>query len=229
MKRYRLTWNPSLHPRQPAGTSVGGQFRATEVKMVKPTTPCIIRINGKEYNPDQPRVPAGNEDGGQWTAGGRTNATNTPAFRKWFGNSKVVDAQGNPQVIYHGTSQDFTGLSAEKIKNPRFGWGFYFSDNPDSSHAAGEGGRIIPVYLRVENPYVVPAGVIEFEYEGYEGNWQERARAWTADAKRQGYDGVVWRRPDGINWWVAFEPNQAKSIFNSGEFGPGPELMKDSK
>jgi hypothetical protein len=27
MKRYRLTWNPSLRPRQPAGTSVGGQFR----------------------------------------------------------------------------------------------------------------------------------------------------------------------------------------------------------
>jgi hypothetical protein len=47
MKRYRVTWNPSLHPRQPAGTSVGGQFRATEVKMVKPTTPLVVRVNGK--------------------------------------------------------------------------------------------------------------------------------------------------------------------------------------
>ena len=33
--------------------------------------------------------------------------TETPAFKAWFGDSKVVDADGNPLVVYHGTMGDF--------------------------------------------------------------------------------------------------------------------------
>ncbi len=29
--------------------------------------------------------------------------TETPEFKRWFGNSKVVDDKGNPLVVYHGT------------------------------------------------------------------------------------------------------------------------------
>ncbi len=32
--------------------------------------------------------------------------TQTPAFRRWFGDSKVVDANGDPLVVYHGTTAD---------------------------------------------------------------------------------------------------------------------------
>lgn len=35
--------------------------------------------------------------------------TQTPEFKRWFGNSKVVNAEGKPLVVYHG------GLGAEKI------------------------------------------------------------------------------------------------------------------
>lgn len=31
--------------------------------------------------------------------------TETPAFKRWFGNSKVVDAQGKPLVVYHGSKR----------------------------------------------------------------------------------------------------------------------------
>ena len=31
---------------------------------------------------------------------------NSAAFKKWFGDSKVVDANGDPLVVYHGTSSD---------------------------------------------------------------------------------------------------------------------------
>jgi len=188
----------------------------------------------KGYDPSQPRVPAGSPDGGRWTAGGGTGAsvtfgdvTKTQRFKDWFGDSKVVDEDGNPKVVYHGTKADFEALSPEKIDTPRFGWGFYFSDDPATAHNMGEGGRTIPVYLSIKNPYEVPEGVVEFEYEGYPGKWREQARAWTRDMQKKGYDGVVWRRADGVNWWVAFEPNQAKSIFNPAIFGPGPELLKE--
>lgn len=33
-----------------------------------------------------------------------TDQTQTPAFRRWFGDSKVVDANGDPLVVYHGTT-----------------------------------------------------------------------------------------------------------------------------
>lgn len=31
----------------------------------------------------------------------------TAAFQRWFGDSKVVDADGKPLVVYHGTNADF--------------------------------------------------------------------------------------------------------------------------
>src|SRR5690606_38147343 len=33
--------------------------------------------------------------------------TETPEFRRWFGDSKVVDADGKPLVVYHGTGRSF--------------------------------------------------------------------------------------------------------------------------
>lgn len=33
--------------------------------------------------------------------------TDTLAFKNWFRNSKVVDSDGDPLVVYHGTGKDF--------------------------------------------------------------------------------------------------------------------------
>jgi len=38
----------------------------------------------------------------------RIKAPDTPAFKRWFGKSKIVDANGNPLVLYHGTARDIT-------------------------------------------------------------------------------------------------------------------------
>jgi hypothetical protein len=34
--------------------------------------------------------------------------TNTPEFKQWFGKSKIVDKNGEPKVMYHGTARDIT-------------------------------------------------------------------------------------------------------------------------
>jgi GNAT superfamily N-acetyltransferase len=36
-----------------------------------------------------------------------SDVTDSPAFRRWFGKSVVVDEDGAPLVVYHGTSADF--------------------------------------------------------------------------------------------------------------------------
>jgi hypothetical protein len=34
-----------------------------------------------------------------------TEKTNTPEFKKWFGNSKITNEDGSPKVVYHGTDK----------------------------------------------------------------------------------------------------------------------------
>ena len=45
----------------------------------------------------------GNPGGSQSNGEGGGKGINSEAFKKWFGNSKVVDANGNPLRVYHGT------------------------------------------------------------------------------------------------------------------------------
>ena len=42
--------------------------------------------------------------------------TETEAFKRWFGDSKVVNEDGTPKVMYHGTDESFTVF--DTILNP---------------------------------------------------------------------------------------------------------------
>lgn len=63
------------------------------------------------------------------------------AFKRWFRGSKVVDDQGKPLVVYHGTSANFEAFdparagSATGDESAKMG--FFFASNPDvaSSYA----------------------------------------------------------------------------------------------
>ena len=85
-------------------------------------------------------------------------APNTPAFKRFFGNSKVVDANGEPLVVYHAT-KNFEGNEfkpspkVNRVGNPD---GYYFTyDIEDANKYAGEteGAQIIPAYLSIQNPF----------------------------------------------------------------------------
>jgi hypothetical protein len=89
-----------------------------------------------------------------------------PQFRAWFGNSTVVDQQGNPMVVFHGTPSPlfdrfehrkgittFMGIPVEVQRH-----GFYFAENEafarefhNQPRGRGKGG-VIPVYLSIQNP-----------------------------------------------------------------------------
>jgi N12 class adenine-specific DNA methylase len=65
---------------------------------------------------------------------GATDQTDTPAFRSWFGDSKVVDADGAPLVVYHGTNGDFNTFDAGELGAASGAasakMGFFFASNP---------------------------------------------------------------------------------------------------
>jgi hypothetical protein len=91
--------------------------------------------------------------------------TETAAFKRWFGNSKVVDANGKPMVVYHTGRFDANEIvSGAEIwrrkgtKLPIGNEGIYFSSDPAYSAMYGgtrEGGTMYPVYLSLQNPFII--------------------------------------------------------------------------
>jgi len=54
--------------------------------------------------------------------------TETPEFKQWFGKSKIVNKEGEPKVMYHGTSRDITTF------RPKQAGAIFVTDNPDFAH-----------------------------------------------------------------------------------------------
>src|SRR5229473_6998226 len=89
------------------------------------------------------------------------NLARTSEFHSWFAGSKIVDAEGSPLVVFHGTKSSFEEFRS-KNRNPDIG--FHFGDISQAEHFAGfnahgltpVGGNIVPVYLRITNPLNVP-------------------------------------------------------------------------
>lgn len=102
------------------------------------------------------------------------NVTKTQQFKRWFGNwethpetsSKVVNADGTPKVVYHGTNADFWTFSlANRGKNgEKLGVGYYFVDNKPSAERYGD--RVIEAYLDIKKP--ASAEVMEISRKDWE-------------------------------------------------------------
>ena len=84
-------------------------------------------------------------------------------FTEWFGDSKVVDAEGNPLVVYHGTDSIVNFTSFKESVTGRYGRGNYFATKPTvaekfvrdvSDFNKEKKPRIIPVFVSIKKPYV---------------------------------------------------------------------------
>lgn len=152
-----------------------------------------ININGVEktvYNSDGTRIAKSKEA--------------LENFYNWFGDSKVVDEQGRPLVVYHGTNKKFDTFDKSKFREKTgqalYGDGFYFTSRLKTAehYAYGFTGKgrgvgennVISAYLKAENPSTSP------KYYDEDIN-----------------DSVI---KDGI--YFVKEPNQIKSIDNRGTF-----------
>lgn len=69
-------------------------------------------------------------------------------FANWFGGSKVVDADGKPEVMYHGSPT----TDIDSFEHGSTAYGIFFTPDPDTAeYYAGHGGKIYEVYLKAEN------------------------------------------------------------------------------
>lgn len=131
--------------------------------------------------------------------------TDNPKFEKWFGDSKVVDENGKPLVVYHGTNSRFRKFNLKKTTQGLI-WITSDKSKIEKQESGAQGSKIImPLYAKITNP----------------AGWSEYDKYGLYELKRMGYDGVILRDKDGTFDAFVFDPNQVKSaIGNSGEFSP---------
>ena len=70
-------------------------------------------------------------------------------------SSKVVDENGEPMVVYHGSNNEFTKLDTARIGSSTGtsdGRGFYFTTDKDYANSFGKDGNVLSVFLNIDNP-----------------------------------------------------------------------------
>jgi len=139
-------------------------------------------------------------------------------------NPALLNEDGTPKVFYHGTRSQFTTFELQD--KPKFGRalgdGFYFTPDYDKafkfanglfSKGQDRGGIIMPVYLRMENPYVIEKDA-------------DRTK-WAKEYNAGKYDGIIDLKND--TYYVE-NPGQIKSATdNIGTFDGKNKDIRYSK
>jgi len=211
-----------FNTRQEAAAKVDELNEASSVVQYLPITPEMRESLGKEG------VPLFNRE-----------QVKTPEFKKWFGDSKAVDKDGEPQVLYHGTPSRET-INEFKVPEDGQREGSVIWLTPNKSYAASYGARgfepdesgiavgknkahVIPVYARSVNPFDVEN---KADYAKYKREQEKTGALSVVDyAKQNGYDSVRFNKSE----LAVFDPKQVKSaIGNSGAFDPkDPNILRN--
>ncbi|UUN99221.1 PLxRFG domain-containing protein [Acinetobacter bereziniae] len=137
----------------------------------------------------------------------------TPEFKKWFGDwendaanaSQVLDENGEPKVVYHGTATEFNEF---KQGHGLLGDGIYLTDSFDTAdvyaNIRGENGFVLPLFVNIRNAFKTTGNVSRDEF---------------VEATTSGkYQGIV-HQFENQEYIVALEPNQVKMAEgNKGTF-----------
>jgi hypothetical protein len=178
---------------------------------------------------------------------GEVDYSQNPKFQKWFGNSKVVDENGNPLVVYHGTKafDEYGDKEGEAIRQFA-GFPNWFAEEPyTASGYAGAEGTMYPVYLSIKKPLTItnfdmnddakaayaiarqlgvdiPTLYLPKDAKAYN---VVSSPQFVEAAQKAGYDGIKVKEGD-YNTYAAFDPIQIKSATgNTGEFSlENPEI-----
>lgn len=166
-------------------------------------------------------------------------------FWRWFGTSKMIDDQGRPLVLYHGTDADFTTFDRQGDGPSKVG--FWFTDDPEFASIFGQ--VVMPVYVSMKTPKKLTTAQwndIRARHGGQrkygDSKWWS---SWRDQLISQGHDGVMvpssWEKVGKVTvrnpgFFAAFDGAQIKSATgNKGTFrskdtaitNPGPDLELD--
>lgn len=184
---------------------------------------------------------------GSGTAGRKQ--TDSAAFKKWFGDSVLVGDDGQPLVLYHGTSDEVSEFDLDHPHRKDSGWlgtGVYLTTSRDiaNSYANLKGGsagpNVMALYAKLENPYRAKLSdkqrlQIISQRQGKDAG-RDAADAWTRQLKAMGHDGVIIDYPASLvgkasasQEVVVFSPAAVKSATgNRGTFDSSSSKISES-
>lgn len=197
--------------------NAGGKMYAQSATNVPSTEKEAVRkqYEGTEQWMKAPNGEPTNLTEDQWVA------VRTPAFKAWFGDwendpenaSKVVDENGEPLVVYHGSDVDFNVFDRTKGRANMDIQGMFFS--PWELDSKGYGANVRAFFLNIRKP--------ANEGQGYKALNRRRGQNGAGVKAREdliaaGFDGVN----NSDEEFIAFEPNQIKSATdNNGAYDYG--------
>jgi hypothetical protein len=190
------------------GGGGGGWYEASDVFVAfEPNQVKSADFNDSTYSADEDDI----------RRSAVRDVTEAPEFKRWFGNSKVADSRGRPLAVYHGSGSPNIRSFRRGVDGA--GW---FSESPGlASQFAEEGGggrgdTVYPVYLALQNPLDVntPEGRAIMA----QANNDRPGLSTEEQLSPLGYDGVIANEGGGRVTYLAFRPEQIKSVFNRGTF-----------
>ena len=85
-----------------------------------------------------------------------SNADEIKNFKRWFGESKVVNDDGSPKIMYRGGGEEINVFDRKKSKPSNlYGRGFYFTDSEEHAKQYGD---VRSYYLSIQNPLNAESG-----------------------------------------------------------------------
>ena len=175
----------------------------------------------------------------------------TKAFKDWFGDwennpknaSKVVDENGEPLVVYHGSDKNFFRFN-NSLDEQGFDSGIFFTDNIEYAKYVANGKRndvIYEVFLNIRKPlknindleYKVTSHIIESQkpvdkdvyFEKFPNATEEDYNDYVEEVNFDAHDGIIGEDTQKGNFkgksteYVVLNPNQIKSATsNNGNF-----------
>lgn len=150
----------------------------------------------------------------------------TEAFKEWFGDwendpesaSKVVDENGEPRVVYHQTSEQFTKFDLSMSRVQSDVQGFFFSSGTEDWSAMGD--EKMAVFLNLRNPVDKPIVDQSKNYAGVVAR---------ENLLKAGNDGAISFDEDESEEieYLVLSPSQIKSATdNVGAFDKGNDDIR---
>ena len=153
-----------------------------------------------------------------------------PEFKAWFGDwennpseaSKVIDENGEPLVVLHGTNNEVNIF--KKSKNKSYAnnvFGFFFTTEKWIANSYGE--NIKYCFLNLKN--VITLNNTDFQIHLNYKTWDDNLKT-LKEYKKDKIDGIYYKH----NIYVAFEPNQIKLAdgTNTTFDGSNPDIRFDN-
>jgi hypothetical protein len=115
--------------------------------------------------------------------------TDTPAFKQWFKDSKVVDKKGDPLVVYHGTAYDFSEFSPERLGSntgaPSAEVGFFFTPRQKTAEYYAKG-QFPSLESAAKAKERLVVDITRVKWDTPTGKWKEGANLVTVERTAEG-------------------------------------------